>query len=160
MRALGFNTNRYKLAAFIIAGMLAGVAGHMWACTRGFVNPELVGWHRVGRGAAHHPARRHRLAAGAVVGAFAFYGLGEAAQLITERKLLVEGIVILVVVVLLRDGLVGIRLPRLRRKRRRTPTRRDPRRASMADASAASWRRRACRVASAACPPCATSRSA
>ena len=56
--------------------------------------------------------------AGAVVGAFAFYGLGEAAQLITERKLLVEGIVILVVVVLLRDGLVGIRLPRLRRKAR------------------------------------------
>jgi branched-chain amino acid transport system permease protein len=53
---------------------------------------------------------------GAVVGAFAFYGLGEAAQLITERKLLVEGFVILVVVILLRDGLTGIRLPRLRRR--------------------------------------------
>jgi branched-chain amino acid transport system permease protein len=53
--------------------------------------------------------------AGAVVGAFAFYGLGEAAQLITERKLLVEGSVILVVVILLRNGLTGIRLPRLYR---------------------------------------------
>ena len=34
MLALGFNTYRYKLAAFAIAGMLAGVAGHMWAMQR------------------------------------------------------------------------------------------------------------------------------
>ena len=54
--------------------------------------------------------------AGAIVGAFAFYGLGEVAQLITERKLLVEGFAILVVVILLRDGLTGIRLPRWRRR--------------------------------------------
>ena len=46
MRALGFDTTRYKLAAFVIAGALAGVAGHMWAMHRGFVNPELVSWHR------------------------------------------------------------------------------------------------------------------
>jgi branched-chain amino acid transport system permease protein len=45
MQALGFNTYRYKLAAFAIAGLLAGVAGHMWAMHRGFVNPELIGWH-------------------------------------------------------------------------------------------------------------------
>lgn len=31
MQALGFDTYRYKLAAFTLAGMLAGVAGHMWA---------------------------------------------------------------------------------------------------------------------------------
>jgi branched-chain amino acid transport system permease protein len=46
MAALGFNTYRYKLAAFVIAGLLAGAAGHMWAMHRGFVNPELIGWHR------------------------------------------------------------------------------------------------------------------
>ena len=50
-----------------------------------------------------------------MVGAFALYGLGEVAQLVTERKLLVEGLVILGVVVLLRNGLTGIRLLRLRR---------------------------------------------
>ena len=33
MRALGFERYRYKLAAFAIAGMLAGIAGHMWRCT-------------------------------------------------------------------------------------------------------------------------------
>ncbi len=39
--------------------------------------------------------------------------LGEVAQLVTERKLLVEGLVILLVVMLLPKGLSGIALPRL-----------------------------------------------
>lgn len=108
MQALGYNTYRYKLAAFVIAGMLAGVAGHMWALHRGFVNPELVGWHRSaeallmillgGLGTLHGP----------ILGALAFTGLGEAAQLLTDRKLLVEGLVILLVVLALPSGLSGL----------------------------------------------------
>ena len=115
MRAIGFNTYRYKLAAFVIAGMLAGVAGHMWAMHRAFVNPELVGWHRSaeallmillgGLGTLHGP----------ILGALAYTGLGEVAQLITERKLLVEGLVILAVVLLLPRGLSGLRLPKFMR---------------------------------------------
>jgi branched-chain amino acid transport system permease protein len=110
MLSLGFSTYRYKLAAFVIAGALAGVAGHMWALHRGFVNPELVGWHRSaesllmillgGLGTLHGP----------ILGALAYTGLGEIAQLITERKLLVEGLVILAVVLALPQGLSGIRL--------------------------------------------------
>jgi branched-chain amino acid transport system permease protein len=108
MQAIGFDTYRYKLAAFVLAGMLAGVAGHMWAMHRGFVNPELVGWHRSaeallmillgGLGTLHGP----------ILGALAFTGLGEASQLLTERKLLVEGLVILLVVLLLPKGLSGL----------------------------------------------------
>ena len=81
MQALGFDTYRYKLAAFVIAGMLAGVAGHMWAMHRGFVNPELIGWHRSaeallmillgGLGTLHGP----------IIGALAFTALGEVAQI-------------------------------------------------------------------------------
>src|SRR5437763_467919 len=39
MRALGFATFRYKLAAFAIAGALAGLAGYLDAAQFGFVNP-------------------------------------------------------------------------------------------------------------------------
>jgi branched-chain amino acid transport system permease protein len=116
MQALGFDTYRYKLAAFVIAGLLAGVAGHMWAMHRGFVNPELIGWHRSaeallmillgGLGTLHGP----------ILGALAFTGLGEVARLITERQLLVEGLVVLVVVLLLPHGLSGLNLPRLPRR--------------------------------------------
>jgi branched-chain amino acid transport system permease protein len=115
MQAMGFNANRYKLAAFTIAGMLAGAAGHMWSLQTGFVNPELVGWQKSAEALLIILLGGIGSLTGAVVGAFAFYALGEGAQLITERKLLVEGVVILVVVILLRDGLAGIRLPKLRR---------------------------------------------
>jgi branched-chain amino acid transport system permease protein len=107
MQALGFVTYRYKLAAFVIAGLLAGVAGHMWAMQRGFVNPELIGWHRSaeallmillgGLGTLHGP----------IVGALAYTALGEVAQIVTQRKLLVEGLVVLVAVVALPRGLSG-----------------------------------------------------
>ena len=46
MQAIGHNVQRAKLIAFVIAGALAGAAGHMWAMHRGFVNPEIVGWHK------------------------------------------------------------------------------------------------------------------
>jgi branched-chain amino acid transport system permease protein len=45
MRAIGYDTFTIKLIAFTLAGSLAGAAGHMWALHRGFVNPEIVGWH-------------------------------------------------------------------------------------------------------------------
>ena len=115
MRAMGFNTYRYKLAAFTIGGILAGAAGHMWSLHTGFVNPELVAWQKSAEPLLIILLGGIGSLTGAVVGAFALYGLGEVAQLVTERKLLVEGLVILVVVVLLRNGLTGIRLPRLRR---------------------------------------------
>ncbi len=45
MRALGFGTFSHKLAAFTLAGALAGLAGFLWAAQTGFVNPELMGFH-------------------------------------------------------------------------------------------------------------------
>jgi branched-chain amino acid transport system permease protein len=107
MVALGFNTYRYKLAAFVIAGVLAGVAGHMWAMHRGFVNPELIGWHRSAEALLMILLGGLTALHGPIVGALAYTGLGEIAQLVTERKLLVEGLVILFVVLLLPHGLSG-----------------------------------------------------
>ena len=42
MRAAGFSTYPYKLAAFTIAGALAGLAGFLFAVKDGFVNPEML----------------------------------------------------------------------------------------------------------------------
>ena len=108
MGALGLPAYRYKLAVFVLGGALAGVAGHQWAMTEAFVNPELLGWHRSalallaivlgGAGVLHGP----------ILGALAFAALGEAAGLITERQHLVEGAVILFVVLALPRGLAGL----------------------------------------------------
>ncbi len=45
MRSLGFATFRYKIACFVLSGMLAGLAGYLAAVQFGVVNPEMLGWH-------------------------------------------------------------------------------------------------------------------
>ena len=49
---------------------------------------------------------------GPILGALAYTALGEVAQMVTERQLLVEGLVVLLVVIALPKGLSGITLPR------------------------------------------------
>jgi branched-chain amino acid transport system permease protein len=130
MQAMGFDTTRYKLVAFTIAGTLAGAAGHMWALHSGFVNPELVSWHKSAEALLMILLGGIGSLAGAIVGAFAFVALGEVpaigktlaeflgptlggwVETITERKLLVEGLVVLASVLLLRNGLMGMSLRR------------------------------------------------
>jgi branched-chain amino acid transport system permease protein len=48
MRALGYPVFRYKLAAFVLAGALAGLAGYLAGAQYGYVNPELFGWQESG----------------------------------------------------------------------------------------------------------------
>ncbi len=50
MRSLGYATFRYKLACFVIAGALAGIAGYLAAAQYGIVNPDMMGWHLSGSG--------------------------------------------------------------------------------------------------------------
>jgi branched-chain amino acid transport system permease protein len=114
MLALGYHTYRYKLAAFVAAGMLAGVAGHMWTMHRGFVNPELIGWHHSAEALLMILLGGLTTLHGPIIGALVFTGLGEFSQLITERKLLVEGLVVLFAVLALPRGLSGITWPRQR----------------------------------------------
>ncbi len=112
MRAMGHDVLRLKLAAFVLAGAFAGIAGHMAALNDAFVNPELLGWHRSaeallivllgGIGALHGP----------ILGAFAYTLIGEIGRSVTERQRLVEGIVMLAAVLLLRHGIAGLRLRR------------------------------------------------
>ena len=49
MQMLGFATFRYKLVCFVLAGMLAGLAGWLTAAHDGLVNPEMLSWHQSGQ---------------------------------------------------------------------------------------------------------------
>jgi branched-chain amino acid transport system permease protein len=48
MRALGFPTYRYKLAGFVIAGIMCGLAGALIANHTEFVSPAMMFWTRSG----------------------------------------------------------------------------------------------------------------
>lgn len=112
MAALGHDVQRLKLIAFVLAGALGGLAGHMSTLTDGFVSPDLLGWHRSaeallmillgGIGALHGP----------ILGAFALTAIQEAGSLVTDRPKLIEGVVFLLAVVFLRRGMAGLVLRR------------------------------------------------
>jgi branched-chain amino acid transport system permease protein len=114
MRATGFATYPYKLAAFVISGGLAGVAGFLFAVKDGVVNPELLSWHLSGAvlimiilGGLGHLR-------GALIGAFAFALLQEFFKSeaiwgsFAKHWHLGLGLTIIACVALLPNGLVGL----------------------------------------------------
>ena len=115
MRAAGYATFWYKLAAFVIAGALAGLAGFLLAVKDGAVNPELLSWHESGAvllmlilGGIGHLR-------GAVIGAIAFSLLKELFQLdallgpLASHWQMTLGFTIIAFVALLPKGLIGLR---------------------------------------------------
>ena len=114
MRATGFSTYPYKLAAFTISGAIAGLAGFLFAVKDGFVNPELMSWHLSGAvlvmiilGGIGHLR-------GALIGAFAFALLQELFKSeaifgnFAKHWHLGLGLVIIASVAWLPRGLVGL----------------------------------------------------
>ena len=72
MRAMGFGTFGYKLAAFTLAGSLAGLAGYLWGTQTGYINPELMGFQMSAHAIMMVVLGGMGNIAGAIVGAFAF----------------------------------------------------------------------------------------
>ena len=101
MRSLGFATFRYKLAAFVFAGTLAGLAGYLGAMQFGFVNPEQLSWHQSGNALMMVILGGIGTLAGPVFGAFAFTLLQDLFESFTKHwQLLMGGFIVLVVLVL------------------------------------------------------------
>lgn len=48
MQAIGFNTYRYRLVAYVISGTMCGLAGALLGNFTTFISPEMMGWTRSG----------------------------------------------------------------------------------------------------------------
>ena len=105
MRALGFNTYAYKLAAFTIAGAIAGVAGYFAAVQFGFINPEMLSWHQSANVLLMVILGGLGNLFGAIVGAFAFVLLQDVFSSLTKHWLLLMGGFVILAVMLLPRGL-------------------------------------------------------
>jgi len=119
MRSLGFPTFRYKLASFVIAGTLAGLAGYLGAAQFGVVTPDLFGWRQSGLVLMMVILGGAGRLYGAILGAFALVLLQEFLADLTRHWLLPMGLFVILAVLLLPEGLSGLRRrrPALRRKR-------------------------------------------
>ncbi|MDE2048654.1 MAG: branched-chain amino acid ABC transporter permease [Betaproteobacteria bacterium] len=118
MRALGFGTGGYKLAAFTLSGTLAGLAGYLWAAQTGFVNPELLGFHQSAAVIMMVILGGPGQFAGAALGAFAYEGLLFYFKDVSKHWQLLMGGLIVLLVLFAPRGLMGL----LDRLRGRAPT--------------------------------------
>jgi branched-chain amino acid transport system permease protein len=114
MRAAGFSTYAYKLAAFTTGGGLAGIAGLLWAIKDGFVNPEILSWHQSGAVLLMLILGGMGSLRGAVLGAFVFIAMKELFQAdaliggAASHWQLWLGLAIIVLVATLPRGLMGL----------------------------------------------------
>jgi branched-chain amino acid transport system permease protein len=118
MKSLGYPTFRYKLAAFVLAGALAGLAGYFGAVQYGAVNPEMLGWHLSGSVLMMVILGGMGTLTGAVIGAAAFMLLELVFQGLTEHWQLLMGGTIVLVALFLPHGIAGLARPLLGRKDR------------------------------------------
>ena len=114
MRAAGFSVYAYKLAAFVLAGALAGLAGFLVAARDGVVNPELLAWHNSGEVLLMIILGGIGRLRGAVIGAVAFTLLKDVLSthafvgLLADHWQLTLGLAIIAFVALLPKGIVGM----------------------------------------------------
>ncbi len=108
MQAIGFAPYRYQLTAYVIAGMIAGIAGCLLANQSEFISPAYATWQRSGDlifmivlgglGSLH----------GAIIGAAAFTLLEEFLSHLTEYWGMIFGPILILVVLFARGGLVSL----------------------------------------------------
>lgn len=114
MRSLGFPVFWYKLGAFVLAGMLAGMAGYLAACQFGYVSPEILSWHNSGNVLVMLLLGGMGNLYGAIVGAVSFVLVQELFSsealfgAIAKHWQLAMGIFIVLIVLCLPNGLSGL----------------------------------------------------
>lgn len=114
MQAIGFSPYRYQLVAYVIAGMIAGIAGALLANQFAFVSPAYMSWHRSaelifmvvlgGMGSLY----------GAILGALAFRGAEEILSHFTHHWRVIFGPLLIIAVLMSRGGLITLIFPRRR----------------------------------------------
>lgn len=103
-RALGFPVFRVRLTAFIISGAIAGIAGYFAAAQFGFVAPQMLGWHLSATVLVMVLIGGQRSVAGPLIGALVLIGLEEVLKATTEHWKLVEGLIVILIVLALPNG--------------------------------------------------------
>ena len=107
MLALGFPVYRYKLAAFVVAGAAAGLAGALMANYMGFVSPGLMHWTVSGEIMVMVILGGMGTLAGPVIGAAVLLLLEEILSAYMEHWMIILGPTLVLVVLFARNGIWG-----------------------------------------------------
>ncbi|BBK35670.1 branched-chain amino acid ABC transporter permease [Allostella sp. ATCC 35155] len=125
-RALGCPVGRYKLAAFVVAGAVAALAGTLAAQRSAFVSPELMTWTLSGEILIVVIVGGSGSLLGVSAAAALWIGLRHQLSTMTDHWMLAMGVIFVVLVLVAGDGIDGA----LRGLWRRIAARRAARRAA------------------------------
>jgi branched-chain amino acid transport system permease protein len=108
MSALGFPVFRYKLAAFVVAGSVCGVAGALFANLTLFVSPSIMHWTRSGEIMMMVILGGMGTLFGPVLGAAAYLLLESVLARWSEHWQAILGPLLIVIVLFSKTGLLGL----------------------------------------------------
>jgi branched-chain amino acid transport system permease protein len=107
MEAVGYAVQRYKLVAFVIAGMIAGVAGALYTQLNLTISPDAFFWTTSGEALLMVIIGGTGTLSGAMLGAAAFILLQSLVSSYTERWMLILGLTFILFVLFAPGGIVG-----------------------------------------------------
>jgi branched-chain amino acid transport system permease protein len=107
-RSIGFSPYPYRLAAFVIAGAVCGLAGALLVNHTAYLTPEFMNWTRSGELMFMVILGGTASIAGPVLGAFALLLVEDALSGWTEHWQLILGPLLVLSVLFLRRGLAGL----------------------------------------------------
>jgi branched-chain amino acid transport system permease protein len=108
MEALGYPVRNLKLAAFVIGGALAGLAGALLANQNGLASPNLLYWTQSGQLLVMVILGGVGSRYGGLAGALALFGMEELLAAVTLHGHLYVGLALLTVVLFAPRGLAGL----------------------------------------------------
>ena len=108
MRALGYPSFRYRLAAFVIAGAIAGIGGSLAAMSNGYATPDLLYWTVSGFALVAVVVGGERSLVGPLLGAFAVLFAELGLSTYVDRWELILGALFIAFVLFVPRGLVGL----------------------------------------------------
>ena len=107
LEAVGISAFRHRLVAFVIAGVMCGVAGLLQANFERFVSPDMMNWPRSGELIFMVVLGGMHFLFGPVIGAFVFLILSEILATITIHWHIIFGPFLVLVVLFARGGIAG-----------------------------------------------------
>ncbi len=108
MRAMGYNTFKYRLTAYVIAGAFCGLAGALLGNFTTFISPEMIDWTRSGELIFMVLLGGSATLVGPIIGAAIFVVLEEVLSSFTIYWHLPFGIMLILAVLFARKGLISL----------------------------------------------------
>jgi branched-chain amino acid transport system permease protein len=108
VRALGCSVQRYKLAAFVIAGTVAALAGSLHAQQNNFINPQISHWMISGEGLIFVIVGGMGTLVGPIIGTATYIILETIVETFaTQYTLIWMGLFFVIMVLVASDGIYG-----------------------------------------------------